>query len=165
MLTSCQQERSSGQQAREPEERIVIESGGGMFTRQFKLEASSVGHGTVEWIELGEQEPRPMKRAIAYTPEAFARFRAALAPYKPTSDISIGQGDASGACEMWAMEMGGVGITWFSPGSKVLLGYEDGCKGPKVDPIKRAVAQAPKLVLPPDLAQKSELVDVHPTNH
>ncbi len=108
----------------------------------FAFSVSSDGRGVFEGKRFTAVEG---KHAFAVTPEQYAAFAAALAPYRPASGEKRYE-HGSPLCERVATDMPSVDVRWERAGAEQHLYYYFGCDMEKHEAMADALGNAPDLL-------------------
>ncbi|WP_246642667.1 DUF6438 domain-containing protein [Rhizobium croatiense] len=97
------------------------------------------------------------KHGFMVTPEAWAAFQSALAPYRPVGTQQIVLGHPQ--CKQMATDHPSVSVTWEGGGRVDHLSFNFGCRDPENETMGQALADAPDLLPVADLIERIRLED------
>ena len=129
----------------EPGELITYETQPAPFCGRcdtIKLEASSDGRVRIErghWAGR-YRDWRIVRKTVRVTPEQFASFREALAPYRPDGELRLND---ELPCKTLNTDQGGASVSWRGGGADAHLAYNRGCDGEARAAMVKALEVAP----------------------
>lgn len=127
--------------ARAPVETITYETTPCFgFCPAYKVTLSSDGRGV---FEGGSHTAVQGKQSFRATPAQFAKFRAALQPYRPRGERIL---TSAPQCKMVATDQISVDVRWRSAGRTARLNYYFGCDMDKYRAMREALSAAPRAL-------------------
>src|SRR3546814_314671 len=94
---------------------------------------------------------------FSITPDAWAAFQAALAPYRPQGIREVARGHPQ--CRHMATDHPSVSVTWEDEDGTDRLSFNFGCRDPENEAMARALADAPDLLPVADMIERLPLRD------
>jgi hypothetical protein len=138
-----------------PVESITVERGPCHGTCPvYRFSVRSDGTGQFEGLRFTTAAGQ---HSFVVTPEAWAAFRTALAPYRPEGSENIVEGHTR--CRQMATDHPSVSVTWYGTGRVDQLRFNYGCIDQANETMARTFADAPYLLPVGGLIERIRLQD------